>query len=345
MRILSVAWECPQEPYGGLGVFVSRLLPEMVASGHEVVHYCMYGTLPPLLPQDYSGVRVIRVHEPLPDPKGGILSLTALALSKAVFDLVPLFDAVVGHDAHTALVIAEASEMEIPSGYYIHTWLHSPIDIVGTVMAKGVFANSLFTAGEIKKYVNRRIHVVYPASPYPPVDSMSEKRNKNPVVVIPSRLQPNKSPEHVLKALEKAHEDVGCDVVVFGRWAEHYKLPEWIVNEGTVSEEEKKKLYAMADLVLQVGFPEPFGLVALEAVALGTPVLVSEASGVAEVMPREAVYSLDNLADKLVELLSNKNAREELWFKERNSAIMKRTWRDVWAEIEREITKHKNTER
>jgi len=132
---------------------------------------------------------------------------------------------------------------------------------------------------------------------------------------------------------------------VFGRWAEHYKLPEWIVNKGTVSEEEKKKLYAMADLVLQVGFPEPFGLVALEAVALGTPVLVSEASGVAEVMPREAVYSLDNLADKLVELLSNKNAREELWLKERNSAIMKRTWRDVWAEIEREITKHKNTGR
>jgi glycosyltransferase involved in cell wall biosynthesis len=90
-----------------------------------------------------------------------------------------------------------------------------------------------------------------------------------------------------------------------------------------------------------VGFPEPFGLVALEAVALGAPVLVGEVSGVAEVLPREAVYSLDNLADKLIQLLSSKDAREELWFKERNSAIMKRTWRDVWIEIEREITKHK----
>jgi len=78
----------------------------------------------------------------------------------------------------------------------------------------------------------------------------------------------------------------------------------------------------------------------LEAVALGTPVLVSEASGVAEVLPREAVYNLDNLMEKLIQLLTSKNAREELWFKERNSAIMKRTWRDVWAEIEREIVKH-----
>jgi len=56
VRILSVAWECPQEPYGGLGVFVSRLLPEMVASGHEVVHYCMHGVYPPLLPRDYHGL-------------------------------------------------------------------------------------------------------------------------------------------------------------------------------------------------------------------------------------------------------------------------------------------------
>jgi glycosyltransferase involved in cell wall biosynthesis len=341
MRILSVAWECPQEPYGGLGVFISRLLPEMVACGHEVVHYCMYGGFPPLLPQDYGGARVIRVHEPLLDPRGGVLSLTALALSKAVFNLVPLFDAVVAHDVHSALVVAEASEIGVSSGYYVHMWSHSPIDIVGAVSAKEVFANSLLTAGEVKRYVNRRIHVVYPASPYPPVESMPEKRNKNPVVVIPSRLQSNKSPERVLKALEKAREEVDYDVVVFGRWAEHYKLPEWIVNKGTVSEEEKQRLYATADLVLQVGFPEPFGLVALEAVALGAPVLVSEASGVAEVMPHEAVYSLDNLADKLVQLLSSKNAREELWFKERNSMIMKRTWRDVWAEIEREIIKHK----
>jgi glycosyltransferase involved in cell wall biosynthesis len=341
VRILSVAWECPQEPYGGLGVFVSRLLPEMAVSGHEVAHYCMHGVYPPLLPRDYHGVRVIRVHEPLVDRSGGVLNLTAMAFSKAVFNSIPMFDAVIGHDAHAALVVAEASEVGVSSGYYVHMWTYSPIDMVGVASAKEVFANSLLTLGEIKKLVNRRIHVVYPASPYPPVDSMSEKRNEKPVVVIPSRLQQNKSPEHVLKILEKVREFIDYEVVVFGRWAENYSLPEWIVNKGTVSEEEKTRLYASADLVLQVGFPEPFGLVALEAVALGTPVLVSEASGVSEVMPREAVYSLDSLADKLMQLLSSKNAREELWFKERNSVIMKRTWHDVWAEIEREIVKHK----
>lgn len=340
MRILSVAWECPQEPYGGLGVFVSRLLPEMVVSGHEVVHYCMHGMYPPLFPRDYHGVRVIRVHEPLVDRNYGVLNLTAMAFSKALFNSVPMFDAVIGHDAHAALVVAEASEVGVSSGYYVHMWSHSPIDIVGVVSAKEVFANSLLTVGEIKKYVNSRIHVVYPASPYPPVDSMPEKRNEKPVVVIPSRFQSNKSPEHVLKILEKVRESIDYEVVVFGRWAENYSLPEWIVNKGTVSEEEKKRLYATADLVLQVGFPEPFGLVALEAVALGAPVLVSEASGVSEVMPREAVYSLDSLAEKLKQLLSRREEREELWFKERNSAIMKRTWRDVWAEIEREIVKH-----
>jgi Glycosyltransferase len=126
-------------------------------------------------------------------------------------------------------------------------------------------------------------------------------------------------------------------VVVFGRGAEAYELPEWVENRGTVSEEEKRQLYRSADLVLQVGFPEPFGLVALEAIAHGVPVLASHQSGVAEVLPQEAVYTLDNLAEKLEQYLSSRELRAELWHKERESWIMKRTWRDVWREIEEEL--------
>jgi glycosyltransferase involved in cell wall biosynthesis len=161
--------------------------------------------------------------------------------------------------------------------------------------------------------------------------------SENPVVLIPSRWQFNKDPAHVVKALEEARRRVRFEVVVFGRGAELYKLPGWIRNAGTVNEQEKLKLYRSASLVLQVGFPEPFGLVALEAISQGTPVLVSNQSGVAEVLPGEVVYSLDDLADKLVQLLSSKSAREELWYRERGSWIMKRTWSDVWREIEAEL--------
>jgi hypothetical protein len=45
VRVLSVAWESPVESYGGLGTFLSRLLPEMARSGHEVYHYYLHGRL------------------------------------------------------------------------------------------------------------------------------------------------------------------------------------------------------------------------------------------------------------------------------------------------------------
>jgi glycosyltransferase involved in cell wall biosynthesis len=311
-----------------------------MAKRHEVVHYCLHGFNSPVKPVDYHGVKVIRLREPLIDSTGGVLVLSATYLGDALMHVLPLFDAVLAHDVHAGLVVACAKELGVKSLYYVHAWSYHPIDVLGALASDAVFANSKLTASQIMSMVGREAKVVYPASPYPPVDKPSESvSSETPVVLIPSRWQFNKDPAHVIEALEEARRRVKFEVVVFGRGAELYKLPGWVRNAGTVSEQEKLRLYRSASLVLQVGFPEPFGLVALEAISQGTPVLVSNQSGVAEVLPSEAVYSLDNLADKLVQLLSSKSMREELWYKERESWIMKRTWSDVWREIEEEMVR------
>lgn len=342
MRILSLAWECPDNPYGGLGTFVSRLLPEMAGEGHEVAHYCLHGTTRPLHPADYYGVKVIRVREPLVSSGSSVAGLTAVAFAGEVLNLLPLFDLVVAHDFHTSTAVIASYELGIPSIFYVHMWTYSALDVAGVAYSTVACANSKLTKGELLKVVNRPdIKVVYPASPYKPVDEMPVKKNTRPMVVIPSRLQENKSPGIVMSVLEKARSRVPFNLVVFGRGSEHYPLPPWVIKRGTVSEEEKVRLYSTADLVLQVGFPEPFGLVALEAVALGSPVLVSSESGVSEVLPSEAVYSPDDLEEKLVQYLSDPKAREELWVKERKSWIMERTWRDVWKEMSENVKKAK----
>jgi len=311
-----------------------------MAKRHEVVHYCLHGFNSPVKPVDYHGVKVIRLREPLIDSTGGVLVLSAVYLGDALMHVLPLFDAVLAHDVHAGLVIACAKELGVKSLYYVHAWSYHPIDVLGALASDSLLANSKLTASQIKSTVGRDAKVVYPASPYPPVDRPSEGvSSETPVVLIPSRWQFNKDPAHVIKALEEARRRVKFEVVVFGRGAELYKLPGWFKNVGTVSEEEKLKLYRSASLVLQVGFPEPFGLVVLEAISQGAPVLVSNQSGVGEVLPREAIYTLDDLADKLVQLLSSKSMREELWYKERESWIMKRTWSDVWREIEEEMVR------
>jgi glycosyltransferase involved in cell wall biosynthesis len=75
----------------------------------------------------------------------------------------------------------------------------------------------------------------------------------------------------------------------------------------------------------------------LEAVSQGAPVLVPETSGSAEVFPSESIYTLDSLAEKIVQLLRDREKLEELWEKQKSSWIMRRTWRDVWSEYEEAI--------
>jgi glycosyltransferase involved in cell wall biosynthesis len=317
------------------------------SSDLEVVHYYLHGSAFPLYPVDYMGVKCIRLRDPPVDVferrgnvvVGGVLNLASIALVSYLYPAIPLFDAVVAHDAHSSLVVMAAETLGVRAVYYVHMWTHSPLDILAVVHARRVLCNSRLTASQILGAVRAesKVKVVYPVSPYDPVSEPARHERVRPLVVIPSRFQDSKSPQLVLSALEEARRRVEFDVLVFGRGAESYQLPEWIVNRGTVSEEEKLRLYRSADLVLQVGFPEPFGLVALEAISQGAPVLVSHQSGVSEVLPAEAVYTLEDLADKLAQYLSSRELREELWHKERNSWIMKRTWRDVWREIEEEI--------
>jgi len=334
VRVLSVAWECPFEPYGGLGVFLSRLLPEMAAE-HSVVHYCMHGFFRAVHPVDFHGVRVVRVHEPLIDSGGGLLNLSSIALAGKLLYVVSLFDSLLAHDVHAALTVLIAREFGVRSGYYVHMFTYHPLDIAGVIAADSVIANSRLTAKQIQGVIRGSdVEVVYPASPYPPVNEPSSFEDGTPVVLIPSRFQDNKSPQHVLKALEDARRRVEFRVVVFGRGSELYKLPEWVEVRGTVGEGEKLELYRRAYVTLQVGFPEPFGLVALESISQGTPVLTSNQSGVSEVLPGESTYTIENLAEKLVQILSNPHEREELWYKQRESWIMRRTWKDVWREIE-----------
>lgn len=61
-------------------------------------------------------------------------------------------------------------------------------------------------------------------------------------------------------------------------------VTERFVFTGFISDEERDQLYKVADLCVFPSLYEPFGIVALEAMAAGTPVVVSEVGGLAEVV-------------------------------------------------------------
>jgi glycogen(starch) synthase len=114
-----------------------------------------------------------------------------------------------------------------------------------------------------------------------------------PLVVFTGRLQWEKGIHTLIEALPTLKRRVpGLRVVIAGRGtyenelrdqAKKLRLGKTLAFTGYLTHEELTGLVAAADVAVVPSLYEPFGLVALEAAALGTNVVVSRAGGLAEI--------------------------------------------------------------
>ncbi|MDD4287595.1 MAG: glycosyltransferase family 4 protein [Candidatus Peribacteraceae bacterium] len=117
---------------------------------------------------------------------------------------------------------------------------------------------------------------------------------KNPMVLFLGRLTIQKGPMHFLEMASMVHRhDPDVQFVIAGdghmfpslvHQAVKLGLQDCIVFAGKVSSDEARKLYTQASCFVMPSLSEPFGLVALEAIAQGTPVILSKQSGASEVI-------------------------------------------------------------
>ena len=80
-----------------------------------------------------------------------------------------------------------------------------------------------------------------------------------------------------------------------------------VIFPGFVTKEQGEKLYRMADLFVMPSVSEPFGIVPLEAMKQGTPVIISKQSGVSEILTHALkvdFWDVDDLANKMVAALT-----------------------------------------
>lgn len=114
-----------------------------------------------------------------------------------------------------------------------------------------------------------------------------------PLVVFTGRLQWEKGIHTLIDALPMLKRRVpGLRVVIAGRGtyehelrerAKRLRLGKTLAFTGYLTHEELTGLVAAADVAVVPSLYEPFGLVALEAAALGTKVVVAKAGGLAEI--------------------------------------------------------------
>ena len=148
------------------------------------------------------------------------------------------------------------------------------------------------------------------------VDTLTNIHDQKPLVLFVGRLTVQKGPFHFLEAARIVREhNPDAQFVVAG---DGYLLSELVdrsiqlglqdnvIFAGQVHSDELRQLYRRASCFVMPSTSEPFGLVALEAIANGAPVILSKQSGVSEVIPHSLkvdFWDIDKLADCIVTVL------------------------------------------
>jgi glycogen synthase len=119
--------------------------------------------------------------------------------------------------------------------------------------------------------------------------------------------------------------------------AEELELMEHGTFLGWIGDDVLHTLYAIADLTVVPSIYEPFGLVALEAMASGCPCIVADTGGLREVVPDEeaglrfAARDPEALAEVAIRVLSDRELEARL-IAEAKEHVLRFDWADVAAQ-------------
>lgn len=154
----------------------------------------------------------------------------------------------------------------------------------------------------IQRYgiVADKIQVVHNAhnvekQPHPHLPQWLERKPKNDFVVLfIGRLTLQKGPDYFLDVAKRVlKKNKHVKFVIAGTGDMYHSILEDIATSrlhnsvfplGFMSGDEKEKVYQNSDVCLIPSVSEPFGLIALEAVEYGVPVIISTNSGAQEVL-------------------------------------------------------------
>lgn len=271
----------PPKLYGGTERIVSYLTEELVRQGHELT---IFGTADSVTAANLFPVRdeAIRLCKDCKDPLAWhIYQLELVAERAHEFDIVHF---------HTDYLHYPLSR----NNRYAHiTTLHGRLDLPDLRPIYQKFTRvPLVSISDSQRQPFPNVNWIKTIYHGLPVDLYEEGPGDGGYLLFLGRISPEKGPEAAIDIAKRvgiklkiAAKVDRIDTAYFEtriRPLLDHPLIEFV---GEVNEEEKKKLLGGAGaLLFPIDWPEPFGIVMIEALANGTPVIAFDRGSVAEVI-------------------------------------------------------------
>lgn len=334
---------------GGVGVHIHTLSKKLVEEGHEV--YVI--TYPHKDIKDIDGIHVIGTKGiNLPGIRGLTFKKNA---KKALENLVKREDIDIIHGHY--LFPAGAAAVEVGKKYNIKTYLtahgsdmfelykkksfmRNPIKKI-LASADKVFVVSKALKDEVLatgvKGIENKISLYWNSVDIDKFKETNEKEFKKslnlddkPIVMFVGNLIKRKNVETLLEAKKYTTEDY--TLIIVGDGPLFDSLKEKVKNDGirdvifTGSRNDVEKIIPSADILVLPSYSESFGLVLIEALACGVPVIGSNVGGIKEIITEDVGLLINpkdelTIADGIDKLLSDKELYSKLKSNARNRAI------------------------
>lgn len=323
MRVLVISWEFPPRIVGGLGRHVDRLTEGLIAEGHEV--HVLTRDAPGCPTQDVQGhIHVHRVAEypprvPTDDLIPWVLQFN-LGLMQTGVRLLhsKQFDVLHAHDWLVAYAAASLHDLfSVPLVATIHAteygrhqgWLPEDMNRLIhqvewwlTYVARRVITCSRYMRDEVQRIfelppskldvVPNGVALRFGATPL----GLARDQDR-PIVLYAGRLEYEKGVQTIIDAAPAvlaAHPATRFVIAGSGTYegALRNLVTERCLDDrfefvGFMDSTRMPALYRQASVVIAPSIYEPFGIVALEAMAANVPVIVGDTGGLRELVCHE----------------------------------------------------------
>lgn len=357
ISFVSYIYPYPERGYNpGIERVIQELAQELVRQGHEVHVITTYRNGGDDKYEQDEGVHLHRA----PDTRhyfgraGSVFSLDLLSLNYSITahsellessDVVHAFSPIVWKSFTTPLV-AHYHHWDNPSEpmEYLYLPTSQRLWLRCYAIADRVFAVSEYSADDLaSRGINRGKIAVVPngvdPDTYHPGQSPVQFEEWDSVLLFVGPLMERKGLKYLIQAMPdiiEQHPDTGLVLVGGGNegelldLAEHLGVRDHLRFEGFVPEDVLPKYYRATDIFVFPSLLEGFGMVLLEAMASGLPVVASDTTAIPEVVGSAgcliAKKDSRSLAESVNTLLADTSKRKLLSEHAKQRALEDFTW-------------------